>query len=235
MQLKPDIRYVVSIINKVASHTAIGCFYIQSSVISFGFLHIRSSTSVYLTIWQLSSIFWYIYYPWNVMWKPCWWANTYKTLKATTYMCIFSFSSLSTIIHYLPSHPPTSYLCLSWLSQVKAWAFSTFWTIIFCTTSRAWTSMVQMVMIRCRLALVMSPNSKLISVCSWVTCKIDMCRYKCYRPGINSEGSVKLPCFFMTCAFYLYAWRRSLKTLKIWFCAPKDCVDHAISNKYISI
>lgn len=180
-----------------------------------------------------------------VMWKPCWWANTYindsfniNDTMATTYMYIFSFSSLSTILCYLPSHPPTSYLCLSWLSQVKAWEFSTFWTIIFCTTSRAWTSMVQMVMIRCRLALVMSPNSKLISVCSWVTCKTDMCRYKLHMYAKDQQWrKCKAAMLFVTCAFYLtlQAWRRSLKTLKIWFCVPKDCVDHVIANKYISI
>lgn len=71
-----------------------------------------------------------------------------------------TFSHPPTLLHYTLSHPPTSYLCLSWLSQVKAWAFSTFCTIIFCTTSRAWTSMVQIVMIRWRLALVMSPSRR---------------------------------------------------------------------------
>lgn len=173
-------------------------YYIQSSVISPSFLHIRSSTRVYQT-WQLSSFSWYIVCTLAVMWKPCWWANTYindsfniNDTMATTYMYIFSFSSLSTILCYLPSHPPTSYLCLSWLSQVKAWEFSTFWTIIFCTTSRAWTSMVQMVMIRCRLALVMSPNSKLISVCNWVTCKTDMCRYKLYMYAKNQRTVKRL-------------------------------------------
>ena len=128
-------------------------------------------------------------------------------------MRIFSFSSPSTTFN----HPPTSYLCLSWLSQVKAWAFSTFCTIIFCTTSRAWTSMVQMVMIRWRLALVMSPSRRWISVFSWVTCK-QTCRYKLFMPKINSEASERLSflrmwpvCCCIGCpAINFFLWMRFL-------------------------
>lgn len=113
------------------------------------------------------------------------------------------------------------YLCLSWLSQMKAWEFSTFCWISLDTTSRAWTSMVQMVMIRWRLALVMSPSRRWISVFSWVTCKMDICRYKLSMPRLNSEASERLSflhnvmwpvCCCIEC-LVMYARRRPFGTM----------------------